>query len=64
MNEGDSQNVDRVTVFAERLRELDSMRIGSWRWLSKWRRADRAARRLWIQVLQERKSSNDKAEGR
>lgn len=64
MSEDDSQNVDRVTVFAERLRELDSVRIGSWRWISRWRRTDRAARQLWIQVLQERKSSNDKAEGR
>jgi hypothetical protein len=44
-------STDRTKVFADRLRELDAVRVGSWRWLSWWRRRDRALREILREVL-------------
>jgi hypothetical protein len=39
-------------IFFDAMRELlHEGAIGSWRWLSRWRRADRAARELFIQAV-------------
>ena len=46
-----STDEERIKVFADRLRELDAVRVGSWRWLSWWRRRNRELREILREAL-------------
>jgi hypothetical protein len=52
-----STEEDRTKVFGDRLRELDDIRIGGWRWLSWWRRRDRALREILRAALRKEEES-------
>jgi len=52
-------------IFIETLRQLlDGGAVGSWRWISRLRRAERAERQLWLQVLQAQSRSLSEAKTR